>query len=165
MNSYDATINGTALVAKRPKHFFREDGNLPDSVELRLARPLGFEHTGHAEYAALIKERVAAFEKAKADERRASGIRVLGREHILRQDWWASPTSHEPHFNLSPRVATKSKWARIEALTRNKAFIQAYLDARRRLKAGAKDVVFPAGTWWLRRHAQMPCEDAQTTPT
>jgi hypothetical protein len=164
VNSYEATINGTTLVASRPKHFFREDGNMPESVELRLARPLGFEEAPHAELAAQIKDRVTVFERTAADERRAKGIRVLGREHILKQDWRSSPDSQTPHFNLSPRVAAKSKWARVEALLRNKAFLEAYLDARQRLKAGEKDVVFPAGTWWLRRHASVTCGEAAPYP-
>ena len=164
VNSYDATLNGTALKANRPKHFFRKDGKMPESVELRLTRPKGFEDKSHAEFAALIKDRVVAFEQAKADERRAKGIHVLGREGILKQIWSASPNSDAPHFDLSPRVAAKNKWARIEALMRNKAFLEAYLNARQRLKAGAKDVVFPAGTWWLRRHAHVPCEEAQPAP-
>jgi hypothetical protein len=159
VNSYDATINGTALVAGRPAHFFRENGNMPEAVELRLSRPSGFESMPHEEFAGMIKKRVLAFEQATAVERRERGIRVLGRERILNQDWNASPDSRAPHFKLDPRVAAKNKWARIEALGRNKAFLEAYLEARSRLKSGAKDVVFPAGTWWLRRHADVPCED------
>ena len=164
VNSYDATINNTAFVAIRPAHFFREKGNMPESVELRLSRPQGFEATPHAEFAGMIKERVLAFEQSAAAERRARGIRVLGRDGILKQNWNASPNSYAPHFGLDPHVAAKNKWSRIEALARNKAFLEAYLDARTRLKSGAKDVVFPAGTWWLRRHASVPCEDAPPCP-
>jgi len=159
VNSYDATINGTALVASRPAHFFRDRGNMPESVELRLVRPIGFESMPHEEFADMIKKRVLAFEQSTAAERRARGIRVLGRERILNQDWNTSPDSRAPHFKLDPRVAAKNKWARIEALARNKAFLEAYLEARSRLKSGAKDVVFPAGTWWLHRHANVPRED------
>jgi len=46
---------------------------------------------------------------------------VLGRKGVLKQDWRASPDSLEPHFNRNPRIAAKSKWARVEAFTRNKA--------------------------------------------
>jgi putative transposase len=164
VNSYEATINDTALAASRPKHFFREKGAMPESVEVRLSRPQGFENMPQTEFASMIKDRVQAFERSAADERREKGIRVLGREGILNQDWNASPSSHTPHFKLDPRVAAKNKWARIEALARNKAFLEAYLEARRRLKAGATDVVFPAGTWWLRRHAGVPCADAPPCP-
>jgi REP element-mobilizing transposase RayT len=163
VNSYDATLNDTALTASRPKHFFRADGEMPELAELQLVRPKGFEDKSHAEFAALIKGRVVAFERTKAEERRTKGIRVLGREGILKQKWSASPDSDAPHFGLSPRIAARNKWARIEALQRNKAFLEAYLDARERLKAGAKDAVFPAGTWWLRRHAHVTCESAQPT--
>ncbi len=40
----------------------------------------------------------------------------------------------------------------IEALQRNKVFIEQYRDARMAWLAG-QDVVFPAGTWWLHRFA------------
>ena len=38
--------------------------------------------------------------------------------------------SFEPRRNLQPRVATQSKWARIEALLRNRAFAAEYAAAR-----------------------------------
>jgi hypothetical protein len=137
---------------------------MPEAVELRLARPAGFESMPHEEFAGMIKKRVLAFEQSTAAERRERGIRVLGRERILNQDWNANPNTHAPHFKLDPRVAAKNKWARIEALARNKAFLEAYMEARSRLKSGAKDVVFPAGTWWLHRHASVPCEDEPPCP-
>ena len=157
VNSCEATLNDTALTASRPRHFFRKDGSMPESVELGLIRPQGHEGMSHDEFATLIKDRVLAFEAATAANRRTKGIHVLGRESILRQDWKASPDSKAPHFNMSPRVAARNKWARIEALQRNKTFLDAYLAAREQLKAGAKDVIFPPGTWWLRRHAHVVC--------
>jgi len=52
-------------------------------------------------------------------------------------------------------VAAPSKWARIEALLRNRAFVAAYTSARERWRVGLP-VVFPADTYWLRRFAQVP---------
>lgn len=45
-----------------------------------------------------------------------------------------------------------NKWARIEAIQRNQAFVAAYHQARALWKAGLR-AVFPAGTYWLRRFA------------
>ena len=42
-------------------------------------------------------------------------------------------------YVANPRVAAKNKWARIEALARNTAFLDVYLEARRRFANGAHD--------------------------
>ena len=123
VNSYSATVDGVTLTAVRPAHFFRKDGSMPEVATLTISRPPGFDNMSDGEFAALIKMRVAAAEESAAAERREKGIRALGRERILNQDWRARPKSAEPHFNLSPRVAAKNKWARVEALGRNAAFL------------------------------------------
>jgi hypothetical protein len=64
---------------------------------------------------------------------------------------------------MSPRVACKNKWARIEALQRNKAFIEQHRDARNEKLAG-RDVIFPAGTWWLHRFAGVKRADPEAGP-
>jgi hypothetical protein len=51
---------------------------------------------------------------------------------------------------------------RIEALQRNKAFIEQYRDARNEKLAG-RDVVFPAGTWWLHRFAGVRRAEPEAT--
>lgn len=52
----------------------------------------------------------------------------------------------------SPGAALSAGWARIEALQRNKAFIEQVRDTRNEKLAG-REVVFPAGTWWIHRFA------------
>ncbi len=86
----------------------------------------------------------------------------VGRATILKQHWNAKPGSREPRRGLSPRLACKNKWARIEALQRNKAFIEQYRDARNEKLAG-RDVVFPAGTWWLHRFAGVKRAEPEAT--
>ncbi|MBE7451272.1 MAG: hypothetical protein HS111_20975 [Kofleriaceae bacterium] len=56
---------------------------------------------------------------------------------------------------LSPRVAARNLWLRIEALRRNRAFLDAYRAARALWLAGL-DVVFPDGTYWLHCFAGVP---------
>ena len=58
---------------------------------------------------------------------------------------------------MSPRVACRNKWARIEALGRLKAFVDSYKDAWQRYRAGQRDAVFPFGTYWLRVYASVTC--------
>ncbi len=156
-SSLEALTHGTPLVASRPGHFFREDGDTPDTVTLEIARPTAYEKLASQEFADLVQERIRAVEEAAADVRRQTGARVLGCRAVLSQDWTARPTSCEPRRELNPRVAARSEWSRIEALLRNRAFRDAYCAARRAFLTGVRDIVFPAGTYWLRRFAQAAC--------
>lgn len=150
-----ALLSGRVLRARRPQHFFRGDGPMPLEVELVLRLPDDFEDKDA--FLAELRRRVAEFEDACARERRAAGRRVLGRRRVLQQSWNASPTSHEPHRGLRPRVAARNKWLRIATLQRNKEWQAAYRGARRRWRAG-EDVAFPYATYWLRRFAQIRVE-------
>jgi hypothetical protein len=58
---------------------------------------------------------------------------------------------------MSPRVAEKNKWRRIEALQRLRIFVDRYRRAFAMFRAGFRDVVFPAGTYQLRLTAAVPC--------
>ena len=158
VSSLEAALHGRPLTASRPKHFFREDGPMPEVVSLPFTRPRGFEELSRAEFAALVDERVRAAEDLAAAERRLAGASVLGRRAVLAQDWHDRPGSREPRRQLSPRVAARSKWSRIESLMRDRAFRDAYAAARASLAAGIRDVIFPAGTYWLRRFTQAMCE-------
>ena len=157
-NSLDAMVTGRPLTAHRPAHFFREDGPMPDTVTLSISRPVEFADMDAEDYRVLLTSRVQAAEATAADKRYANGVGVLGRQRILHQNWRDSPTSPEPRRNLAPRVAAKNKWSRIEALLRNKLFRVSYAQAFNAFKAGVKDVLFPAGTYWLRRFAAAACE-------
>ncbi len=97
--------------------------------------------------------------EAEYRRRRAQlGISVLGRAGILAQDPFAAPKSKASHFELSPRVAAKSKWARIEALLRNRDFLARYRAAFLGHLAGIARVLFPFGTYWMRKFAKVACE-------
>lgn len=151
-----AIAHDKPIVARRPRWFFREDGCMPETSTLSFVRPPGFEQLSQAEWVALLLERIKTVEHDCAAERARTGRRVLGRKAILRQHWNSSPASLEPRRNLSPRVAAKSKWARVEALQRNAVFLEAYRSARAAFLRG-EDVIFPPGTYWLRRFARVKC--------
>jgi putative transposase len=150
-SSLQANLSGMELTAYRPKHFFREDGAMPEKVTLKLYRPPGFEHLTQEQFAALLMERIAKVERKAREERR--GGRVLGVKAILRQRPTDRPETQEPRRALNPRIAAKSKWQRIEATLRNKVFQLAYAKAREAFSWGLGNVMFPEGTYWLRRFA------------
>ncbi|HEY0477343.1 MAG TPA: hypothetical protein VGD37_07450, partial [Kofleriaceae bacterium] len=139
--------------ATRPLHFFRREGAMPDTLEVPLTLPP--ELGPAAEVLSELRDRVRAVEDDHAAEWLRTGRRVLGRRGVLAQSWREHPSSCEPRRNLRPQVASRNKWARLEALLRNRAFAMAYADARALWRHGIP-AVFPPGTYWLQRFASVP---------
>ncbi len=130
---------------------------MPEAVEMHLATPpeLGPE----LEVLAELRDRVQSVEVEHALGRQRTGQRVHGRRAVLAQSWRSHPLTSEPRRKLRPRVATRSKWARIEVLLRNRAFVEAYTTARDAWRDGAI-ATFPSGTYWPRRFANVAVADA-----
>ena len=138
---------------RRPKVFFRDDGEMPESVRPEVTVPPAFEDLTAAQFSAKLAKALAAREAELRAKHAAEGRKYLGREAVLAQDPFDRPKSFEPRRGLNPRVAGRDKWKRIEAIKRLKSFLEAYRGAWERFKAGVKDVVFPAGTYWMCQHA------------
>jgi putative transposase len=152
VNGLNALLTGRKLRAVRPKHFFRPDGPMPEAVEMSLSVPP--ELGPAAELFEELKQRVHAVEVEIAAARHRTGRRICGRRAVLQQPWRGQPSSEAPRRNLQPRIAAQDKWARMEALRRDRAFIAAYAQARAGWQDG-EPVVFPPGTYWLRRFAHV----------
>jgi len=154
-SSLRANLDGKTLRARRPHRFFRKDGELPEMVSLKCVRPPGFEALTPDQWRSLLAERLRVVELDSMKARQTQGTRILGRAQVVRQRPTDRPHSHERRRQLSPRVASPNKWARVEALHRNKVFIAAYRVARDMWQSGL-DAIFPFGTYWLRRFAGVP---------
>jgi len=163
VESLTAIDHNLPLTASKPVRFFDpENGDLPDVIGLHFRRAPGFERLSQVEYSKLLGEKVAEAEEKAAIERREKGIRLVGRKGVLQQHWNSHPSTREPRRGLSPRVASKNNWARVEALQRNQAFIDRYHDARADHLAG-RTAISPAGTWWLQRFAGVKCAELGAT--
>src|SRR5690606_17447428 len=127
---------------RRPKKFFRD--SMPEEVELVLTRPAGFEGLSDAEVLELVRRDVA---RREAEHRKLGRVARMG--GVLKQNWWECPDSFDPRRKLTPTVAGKNKWARIEALQRAKEWLAAYREALGRFVGGERDVEFPRGTWHM----------------
>lgn len=151
-------IGAPAVLVSRPPAFFRKVGAraLPAQVPLSLQAPPGFDDLSTEQLRALVAERLSAHEERARRQR--GGRPLVGRERILRQSISERPRGNDPHFGLNPRVAGRDRAARLGALEQLRSFFQTYRRAREQLTAGARDVVFPAGTWRLRRELGVPCE-------
>ncbi len=148
---------GKERVFKRPKGFFRENGPLAEQATLRTEPLPEYADLELDAFIALLAQAVADKEAELAERRREEGKSVLGRRAVLRQSPFDRPSSHEPRRQLNPRVASRHKWARIEALCRLKAFLESYKDAWQRWRDGQRDVLFPYGTYALRLRAGVHC--------
>jgi REP element-mobilizing transposase RayT len=152
--SAPSQIGSGGVEVERPEEFFRAKGPLSAVARLQLHPPPGFEVD------ALVSELVHRLERVEdraAAELAAEGRSFLGVARVLAQNPFARPARGEPRRALSPRVATKNKWKRIEALLRLAEFRSAYRDALAAWRAEVRDVVFPAGTWLMRIQHRVRC--------
>ena len=159
VNTLRALLDKQPIVVKRPHWFFSD--RMPDEVTLhfRLPPEVGDED----EVLDRIRRRIAEVEEAEAARRAQTGARVLGRRAVRKQSWRDRPRTREPRFGLRPQVACRNRWARIEALQRNRDFLEAYSEARRLWLAG-KPTLFPPGTYQLRCFAFVPVAEPPIIP-
>jgi len=133
---------------ERPAFFFRATGTMPAKATLELCSPPGFE--SDAVFRDRVSAALASRERQAADDLAAAGRHFLGEERVMAQSPWDRAGSDEPRRNLNPTIAGRDKWKRIEALSCLVEFRRAYRAAWKALRSGVKDVLFPAGTYWLR---------------
>ena len=151
------------LVVRRPHRFFRgakKGGKWPKTAVLEFVRPPGYQEHSDDELAAVIgaaiEEREAKF-RAQYD---AEGREFLGRRAVLAQSRYDRPRSREPRFGISPRVACRDKWRRIERLRTNRQWQADYGAALAAWSAGDRDAMFPAGTYQMRIVHGVSCAPA-----
>jgi REP element-mobilizing transposase RayT len=141
-------IGGEAYVVERPKKLFDEDGDMPAVAELQLTPPPGFEND--PAFVEGVLESLREAEELAAEKLEREGRTFLGAAAVLAQSPFARPGTAEPRRGLSPRVACRNKWKRIEALGRLKEFVFAYKAALDAWREGVRDALFPEGTWKMR---------------
>ncbi len=149
------SIGQPGEVIERPGHYFAKDGSMPERAELVLSAPPGFESV--EAFQAQVIARVSELEQAAAAKRAASGASVLGARRVLKQKHTGRPAPGEPRRVLNPRVASKDKWKRIEALGRLVGFLESHRDALLRFWRGERDVLFPYGTYLMRVRFGVAC--------
>ena len=140
----------------RPR-LFRDSGPMPEHATLELVRPPGFEDIDDKLLTELLGSAVEQREQFHRDVMQRQGRTFLGRRTIRKQSVFDTPAPGEPRRQMSPRVAEKNKWRRIEALQRLRDFLERYRRAYALFRAGFRDVVFPAGTYKLNRTAAVQC--------
>jgi REP element-mobilizing transposase RayT len=148
-------LGAAILTARRPAGFFRAKGSTPGSLDLELTVPPGFASA--QEFRDAVAQEVRALEDETRRSFAANGRRFLGRAKVLAQDPLAHPAGAEPRRKLSPRIAALDVLERIEAIAVLKRFVCEYREALAKLRAGVRDVLFPAGTYRLRVELGVRC--------
>jgi putative transposase len=148
-------LGSATITAPRPNVFFSSTGSMPSSADLVLTTPRGFSSA--EEFRELVGKALRNLEEERQRDDATSEPRFLGRARVLAQNPFARPAAVEPRRELSPRVAARDKWKRIEALSRLVEFLRAYRSAYRAMRAGVLDVLFPAGTYQLRIEHSVRC--------
>ena len=146
--SAPARIGAGAKEVKRPAHYFREDGDTPPSAPLELVCPAGF--ASGEELRNRLTEALTEQEDRAARALAEAGRSFLGARSVMAQSPFAKPPPLEPRRGLRPRVASRDKWKRLEAIGRLKTFLVEYREAWEAFCAGARATVFPEGTYWIR---------------
>jgi REP element-mobilizing transposase RayT len=151
-------IGAGAIEVVRPDFFFRATGPMPAVASLELSVPAGFVSAD--EFREQLTQALAAREHEASVSLRSENRTFLGAQRVLAQSPRTRPTTRPARRKLSPRIAGRDKWKRIEALGRLVEFRNAYRQALRAFRRGLKDVIFPAGTYWLRVAYDVPCAAA-----
>jgi hypothetical protein len=132
---------------------------MPDRVAITFVPPPALAHLAADEYLRLLQDGVALAERTAATSRRENGTGVLGRKRILAQRWNDRPSDAEPRRGLSPVLACRDKWRRIERLRQNKLFQKLYRAAFHTFRSGLA-ATFPWGTWGMRFRASIQVSTA-----
>jgi len=145
------------IPVKRPAFFFRKKGPLPEETRLVVVRPRAFPELNDQAFWKLLERAVTYREQTIREEFRAAGKKFLGPTRVLKQSPRDRPGSREPRRGMNPRVAARDKWRRIERLQWLDSWLVAYAEALKRFTAGFREVIFPAGTYWMRVHHRVRC--------
>ncbi|MFT6398026.1 MAG: hypothetical protein ACJAYU_002781 [Bradymonadia bacterium] len=143
---------GLTRVYRRPDFFFSEQGPWPETIDVTFEVPACMEMT-KSEYVAAFSEALKEREWQYRRERRAQGKGLIGAAACRLVTPAERATSDEKHGRQKFSVACKDDACRVAAIARTRAFREAYFVALEEWREDVSGVVFPHGTWWVRRFA------------
>ncbi|MFT6399202.1 MAG: hypothetical protein ACJAYU_003967 [Bradymonadia bacterium] len=143
---------GVPTSYRRPDFFFSKDGPWPEQVEVTFAVPGCMEMT-RGDYIAAFSSALKEREWEHRRERRSESKGLLGADACRAVSPADRPKSGEKHGRRKFEVACKDECERSASIRRMKAFREAYLVALEEWREDISGVVFPHGSWWVRRYA------------
>ncbi|MBW2509820.1 MAG: transposase [Deltaproteobacteria bacterium] len=138
-------LHGTRIDATRPAVWFRD--TMPEVVSLQLRVPPCISE--RASYLRALNELLDGRLSALLSQHQRKGRRYLGRGGVRRTSVTAQPRKKKERGGRTPTFSALTRTALRLASRRLRAFRLAYRDAYRAWRGGDRQVVFPAGTWWV----------------
>jgi hypothetical protein len=143
---------GVTKLYRRPDFFFSERGAWPEFAEVTFEVPACMGMT-KSEYVAAFSKALREREWTHRLARKAEGRGVIGAAACRAVTPRERATSQEKHGRRKFSIACKDEARRCEEIRRVRAFREAYLVALEEWREDVSGVVFPHGTWWVRRFA------------
>jgi REP element-mobilizing transposase RayT len=151
-------IGAGPRTVNRPERFFLKEGPLPETAQLELVCPTGFDSV--EELRSSLSAELAEREQLAERKLDGEGRTFLGAQKALAQDPFDRPNTAEPRHKLKPRIACLDKEKRVAALLRLRAFFDSYRLAWLEFAEGLRDTMFPHGTYWMKIAYGVRCEAA-----
>jgi hypothetical protein len=153
---FRTTPNGIGLseTFRRPAKFFSESGVMPETATLTLAAPPGTEA---ARFGKLLASRVEAAEATARKAARDAGRHFAGVRRVLATPWQRAAMAPETRRAPKPVVAAPDPETKVAYVAWLFAFRKAHDRALGRWLAGERGVLFPTGTYLMRRRFGVRC--------
>lgn len=148
---------GTAVlrIARPAQYFSRNDDKWPPHVELRLELPPAAAELGATpeQFRELVAHETTELERSARARMKEEGRSFLGADRCAKLSPLRCSLTPEPDRDRNPSFAVGrgKRSAFFDAAARLRAFRIAYRQALDAWRAGIRDVVFPAGTWLMRK--------------
>ncbi|HET9953971.1 MAG TPA: hypothetical protein VFQ61_05690 [Polyangiaceae bacterium] len=133
------------------------EDDMPESLELCFSRPPVLLQLSDAEVARQLNDLVSGYVRKARAELESEGRKFRGREFVLRQSVESMPDTAPTSRPFVPRIVAKNQLIRKSMQAQFRHFVAAYRAARDLWRRGARDVIFPAGTYALRIFAGVRC--------
>ena len=146
-------IGQGALEASRPKVYLNQKSRKwPARMALPITLPPCIDAARGDAFRSQVAAEVARLEAHAHSEMEAKRRSVLGAEEAVVVPPTARAKKDEPAVDRNPRFAVGRNQgdAGRQAAAALRAFHASYRAALEQWRAGARDAVFPAGTWWMR---------------
>jgi len=141
------------LRAKRPEVYLDpENPAWPEEASLPLTLPPNIEQDDARSFRDQVAAELLRLERKAHDAMWQKGRSVLGAKQVMAVSPYERATSFEPRCRCNPTFAVGRDQDDMlpRAADMVKAFRGAYREALEYWRKGVRDVVFPAGTWWMR---------------
>lgn len=146
-------FDGKTTKHRRPKHYFANNGVMPEVVTLRATLPSRItKHESAASFWQRVRKALAGRVETLRETRVRAKRRILGRKAVMRISHTDTPKSDTIRRGLRPCIACLDEERRKQELKALQAFRMAYAAARVRWSKGERRTIFPYGTYRLLEH-------------